>query len=82
MRPSEIPLLMVSRSSLSSLDLEESTAVLRSILVFKLLEVPKRRPPPKVLMDSVRDAPNTTLWDADSLNGELYSKSEKGYLQM
>ena len=33
------------------------------------------RPPLKVLMDLARDALNTMLWDADSPNGELSSRS-------
>jgi hypothetical protein len=52
---------MDHRNSVIFLDLREFTAVSRSILDFKLLEEHMRRPPPKVLMDLVRDVPNIML---------------------
>ena len=62
------------RNSVISLEKREFIAVLRSILVFKLLEVPKMRLLPKVLMVLARDALNTINLDADLPSGELSSR--------
>ena len=70
------------RNSVIFLNPREFIAVLKLTLVFRSLVEPKMRQPLRVLMDLVKDAPSTTNWDADSPNGEQYSKSEKGYLQM
>merc|ERR1719487_2895256 len=68
------PLPMVPRNSQSSLEEEESTAVLRSTLVSSQSVELMVRPLLRDLMALVRDALNIMLWDADSQNVELFSR--------
>merc|ERR1712127_149705 len=75
-RLSVTPLLMAPRSSSRSSEEEVFIAVLRSTPVScQSAELTQRRPL-RDLTDLVRDALNTTPWDADSLNGELFLRLE------
>merc|ERR1719240_348664 len=76
MRRSGTPLLTAPRNSSRSSEEEAFIAVLRSIPVSCQSAEPTLRPPRRDLMDLVRDALSTTLWDADSQNGELFSRLE------